>query len=81
MANKDKQELEYNKARETIKFLRDENTDLQLKLTEQVTQLEDQLREYRLRFEYAQKQIYISTLIGAYIKHLKEHIIQNIHKV
>lgn len=54
---KDKQEVEYNKARETIKYLRDENTELNRKLVQQVNDLEDKLTEYRLRFEYAQKQI------------------------
>ena len=55
--SKNKQELEYNKARETIKYLRDENTDLNHKLEQQVNELEDKLTEYRLRFEYAQKQL------------------------
>jgi hypothetical protein len=55
--NKVKQELEYNKARETIKYLRDENTELNRKLIQQVNELEDKLTEYRLRFEYAQKQL------------------------
>lgn len=56
-ANKGKQESEYTKARDTIKYLRDENLDLNTKLDQQVTALEDKLREYRLRFEYAQKQL------------------------
>ncbi|WP_426359178.1 hypothetical protein ACPUVO_02725 [Pseudocolwellia sp. HL-MZ19] len=56
-ANKEKQESEYDKARDTIKYLRDENLDLHTKLDQQVTELEDKLREYRLRFEYAQKQL------------------------
>ena len=55
--NREKQELEYSKARETIKYLRDENTKLSAKLEQQVSELEDKLREYRLRFEYAQKQL------------------------
>ncbi len=55
--NKGKQEVEYNKARETIKYLRDENTELNRKLDQQINELEDKLTEYRLRFEYAQKQI------------------------
>jgi len=55
--NREKQELEYDKARETIKILRDENADLNTKLDLQVSELEDKLREYRLRFEYAQKQL------------------------
>lgn len=48
--------MEYNKARETIKYLRDENTELNLEL-EQVNTLKDKLTEYRLRFDYAQKQL------------------------
>lgn len=56
-ASREKQEIEYNKARETIKFLRDENHDLNSKLEQQVTELQDKLTEYRLRFEYAQKQL------------------------
>lgn len=55
--NKNKQEVEYNKARETIKYLRDENTELNRKLVQEVNELEDKLTEYRLRFEYAQKQL------------------------
>jgi len=55
--SREKQELEYSKARETIKYLRDENTELNTKLEQQVSELEDKLREYRLRFEYAQKQL------------------------
>ena len=55
--NKNKQELEYNKARETIKYLRDENSELNRKLDQQINELEDKLTEYRLRFEYAQKQL------------------------
>ncbi|MFT7431512.1 MAG: hypothetical protein ACI971_001978 [Colwellia sp.] len=48
--------MEYNKARETIKYFRDENTELNLKLEQQVNTLKDKLTEYRLRFDYAQKQ-------------------------
>lgn len=55
--NKGKQEVEYNKARETIKYLRDENTELNRKLEQQINDLEDKLTEYRLRFEYAQKEL------------------------
>lgn len=54
---RDKQESEYNKARETIKYLRDENTELTQKLDQQVAELETKLTEYRLRFEYAQKEL------------------------
>ncbi|MEW6984216.1 hypothetical protein AAD001_16295 [Colwelliaceae bacterium 6471] len=56
-AHRTKQELEYNKARETIKYLRDENLELNTKLEQQVSELEGKLTEYRLRFEYAQKQL------------------------
>ena len=56
-ANKTKQEAEFNKARDTIKYLRDENLELNTKLDQQVSELEDKIREYRLRFEYAQKQL------------------------
>jgi len=56
-ANKEKQEAEYNKARDTIKYLRDENLELSAKLDQEVSELEDKIREYRLRFEYAQKQL------------------------
>lgn len=55
--NRGKQESEYTQARETIKYLRDENHVLNEKLTTEVAELETQLTEYRLRFEYAQKQL------------------------
>ena len=55
--NRDKQESEYTQARETIKYLRDENHELNEKLTTEVADLETKLTEYRLRFEYAQKQL------------------------
>ena len=54
---KDKFEQDNNNTRETIKYLRDENMALNTKLEEEVSELEDKLREYRLRFEYAQKQL------------------------
>ena len=54
---RDKQEVEYNKARDTIKYLRDENAELSQKLENQVSELETKLTEYRLRFEYAQKEL------------------------
>ena len=63
-SNRDKQELENNKVRETIKFLRDENHELigangeqANKFTEEIHELEHKLTEYRLKFEYAQKQL------------------------
>ena len=62
--NRDKQEIENNKVRETIKFLRDENHQLISDISEQKAQFDDQkselehkLTEYRLKFEYAQKQL------------------------
>jgi len=62
--NRDKQEIENNKVRETIKFLRDENHQLISDISEQKAQFNDQtselehkLTEYRLKFEYAQKQL------------------------
>jgi hypothetical protein len=55
--NKEKQEAEYSKARETIKHLRDDNVELKTKLAQQVSELENKLTEYRLRFEYAQKHL------------------------
>ncbi len=54
---RDKQESEYSKARDTIKYLRDENTELTQKLDQEVSELETKLTEYRLRFEYAQKEL------------------------
>jgi hypothetical protein len=63
-SNRDKQEVENNKVRETIKFLRDENHQLIIDNSEQKAQFSDQtnelehkLTEYRLKFEYAQKQL------------------------
>ncbi|MDO6446764.1 hypothetical protein Q4493_13350 [Colwellia sp. 1_MG-2023] len=54
---RDKQEVEYSKARDTIKYLRDENAELSQKLENQISELETKLTEYRLRFEYAQKEL------------------------
>lgn len=63
-SNRDKQEIENNKVRETIKFLRDENHQLisdnneqKTQFTDQIHELEHKLTEYRLKFEYAQKQL------------------------
>ena len=63
-SNRDKQEQENNKVRETIKFLRDENHELTsasssqaAEFKEQINGLEHKLTEYRLKFEYAQKQL------------------------
>lgn len=63
-ANREKQEQDNEKVRETIKFLRDENHDLlsahaeqNTQLTEKINELEHKLTEYRLKFEYAQKQL------------------------
>ncbi|WP_198559865.1 hypothetical protein [Colwellia sp. 12G3] len=62
--NRDKQEVENDKVRETIKFLRDENHQLisdnneqKAQFNEQINELEHKLTEYRLKFEYAQKQL------------------------
>jgi hypothetical protein len=63
-SNRDKQEIENNKVRETIKFLRDENHQLisdhgeqKAQFNDQTNELEHKLTEYRLKFEYAQKQL------------------------
>ncbi|OKY25608.1 hypothetical protein [Thalassotalea sp. PP2-459] len=56
-AKKYQQESEYAKARETIKSLRDENQALTATLTETINDFEQQVTEYRLRFEYAQKEL------------------------
>ncbi|TYK66612.1 hypothetical protein [Colwellia echini] len=63
-SNRDKQEIENNKVRDTIKFLRDENHQLisataeqKTEFTAQLNELEHKLTEYRLKFEYAQKQL------------------------
>ncbi len=63
-SNREKQEVENDKVRETIKFLRDENHQLISDNSEQKSQfnvqtneLEHKLTEYRLKFEYAQKQL------------------------
>lgn len=50
-------EQDNNTTRETIKYLRDENLALNAKHAQELTELEDKLREYRLRFEYAQQQL------------------------
>ncbi|TPH15703.1 hypothetical protein [Litorilituus lipolyticus] len=63
-ASREKQEQDNNQVRETIKFLRDENHELSAKVAEQTTtyseqiqEMEHKLTEYRLKFEYAQKQL------------------------
>ena len=62
--NREKQEIENNNVRETIKFLRDENHQLisdneeqKAQFSDKVNELEYKLTEYRLKFEYAQKQL------------------------
>jgi len=62
--NREKQEQENDKVRETIKDLRDENSEIvsennkkQEQYVEQIHELESKLTEYRLKFEYAQKQL------------------------
>ncbi len=63
-SNREKQEIENTKVRETIKFLRDENHELltansaeTTKYTDKINELEHKITEYRLKFEYAQKQL------------------------
>ena len=63
-SNRDKQEVENDKVRKTIKFLRDENHQLisdnseqKSQFNDQTNELEHKLTEYRLKFEYAQKQL------------------------
>jgi hypothetical protein len=62
--SKEKQEQENMLVRDTIKNLRHENNELKAQQTvasesvnEQVSMLEQKVTEYRLKFEYAQKQI------------------------
>lgn len=62
--NRDKQEKDNNQVRETIKYLRDENSEMITQhniqkegYIEQINELESKLTEYRLKFEYAQKQL------------------------
>lgn len=54
-AKQEKKEDDYSKARDTIKYLRDENLELNTRLEQEVGELEEKVTEYRLRFEYAQK--------------------------
>jgi len=63
-SGREKQEQNDNKARETIKVLRDENLGLiseheeeSESLSQKINELEVSLTEYRLKFEYAQKQL------------------------
>lgn len=63
-ATREKQEKDNDQVRETIKKLRDENNDILIKNTKQqgdsidkISELEHKLTEYRLKFEYAQKQL------------------------
>lgn len=63
-ANRDKQEKDNDQVRETIKYLRDENSEMisqynnkKEQFLEQINELENKLTEYRLKFEYAQKQL------------------------
>ncbi|WDE05464.1 hypothetical protein SG34_000500 [Thalassomonas viridans] len=55
--NREKFQADGDKARETIKYLRDENFELNARLESELGELENKLTEYRLRFEYAQKQL------------------------
>lgn len=54
---REKHQGDHDKARDTIKYLRDENHELSAKHAQEVSDLEDKIREFRLRFEYAQKQL------------------------
>jgi chromosome segregation ATPase len=54
--HREKSESDHNKARETIKYLRDENFELTTTHEQKVSELEDKLTESRLKFKYAQKQ-------------------------
>lgn len=63
-ANREKQEKDNDQVRETIKYLRDENSEMitqhnekKEQFLEQIHELESKLTEYRLKFEYAQKQL------------------------
>ncbi|MBL0710028.1 MAG: hypothetical protein JJV99_03265 [Colwellia sp.] len=63
-ASREKQEKDNNQVRETIKYLRDENSDMvtqhnkhKEQFMEQIHDLEGKLTEYRLKFEYAKKQL------------------------
>jgi hypothetical protein len=63
-ATREKQEKDNEQIRETIKYLRDENNDMitqnnrqKKAFIEQTSELEHKLTEYRLKFEYAQKQL------------------------
>lgn len=63
-ANREKQEKDNDQIRETIKYLRDENNDMITQnniqkegFIEKISELEHKLTEYRLKFEYAQKQL------------------------
>jgi len=62
--HREKQEKDNNQVRETIKYLRDENNDMitvhnnkKKEFLEQIDDIESKLTEYRLKFEYAQKQL------------------------
>jgi len=63
-ASREKQEKDNDQVRETIKYLRDENSEMitqhnekKEQFLEQIHELESKLTEYRLKFEYAQKQL------------------------
>jgi len=63
-AMREKQEKDNDQVRETIKYLRDENNDMITQnniqkegYIERINELEHKLTEYRLKFEYAQKQL------------------------
>ena len=50
-------EAEVNHARTVIQQLRAENNRLKLDLDEKITELESQVTEYRLKFNFAQQQL------------------------
>lgn len=54
---KSRQDSSDDQIRTALKQLRDENHELKQRLKEEVAELQDNLTEYRLKFEYAQKQI------------------------
>jgi len=62
--HREKQEKDNNQVRDTIKYLRDENNEMitvhnnrKKEFIEQINDVESKLTEYRLKFEYAQKQL------------------------
>ncbi|WNC72457.1 hypothetical protein RGQ13_00350 [Thalassotalea psychrophila] len=56
-AVRSRQDSSDDQIRNTLKALRDENHELKRQLNDEVAEMESKLTEYRLKFEYAQKQI------------------------